>query len=171
MAVDLRRTVFKSFYKAKKITGATLIEVMIVMLIMNILVAMCSPIYADYIKKTKWTENINLAEGVSKAAMTCMQVYGASCSGATLGLYNSSDIGLQSWPTGKYIVSGSWHVYWDNLNRGFHVTFVGTSEVGGYHYDRGYSLPNGIGTVFVRARGAHDDVPDSMMAMWPADYF
>lgn len=159
----------RNLIKSKKSclsSGFTLVELMITVAVIQILAAIAAPFYADYLKKTKWVENINIAQGVSKQALTCLNIYGSSCTGVT-GYIVPRDIGLSEWPTGRYI--SFFDVFFDGGDGGFHVVIVGTAEVGGYRYDRGYSKQPGGG--YSATKSYRDTMPTYMMRDWPQDSF
>lgn len=148
-------------------SGFSLIELMIVVAVLEILIAIGTSLYADSTKKAKWTENITMANAVAKQAMTCLQIYGSSCSGMT-GSVTPQDIGLTVFPKGKYADEVS--LFFAENGWGFHVVVVGSYEAGGYRYDRGYSkLPGDQG--YATTQSWRDGIPQEIMKPWPQDGF
>jgi len=148
-------------------TGFTLIELLMAVAVLEILIAIGSASYSDSTKKAKWTENITIANAVAKQAMTCLQIYGSSCSGVT-GSVTPQDVGLTVWPKGRY--ADEVDLFFAESDGGFHVVVVGSFEAGGYRYDRGYSkLPDDQG--YATTQSWRDGVPEEIMKPWPQDGF
>ncbi len=149
--------------KYGKNAGFTIVELLVVVAIVGILTAICIPLYSDYICRTKWTENLRVADALAKQAMVCQQMYGAACSGAK-GVVTARDIGLSRWPRGKYILNIG--VVFDERERGFHIFIDGTAEVNSYHYSRGYALLRD-GSRYINTQGNLDTIPASIVSPWP----
>ncbi|MES2206085.1 MAG: hypothetical protein V4525_04720 [Pseudomonadota bacterium] len=149
-----------------KARGFNLIELMIVFSIIELLAMIAMPMYSEYRKKVKWTENINIADGLAKSAMSCLQIYGESCTGEW-GYIDPVDIGLTAWPRGRY--TSQCFVFFLRPGEGFHVVIIGNYEVGGYRYDRGYTSQSGRS--FTATQSYRDSVPTSIMRAFPLDVY
>ena len=62
----------------KEQAGFTLIELMIVVAIVGILAAVALPAYQDYTKRARYTEVINMSNGIKTAVELCVQEAGGT---------------------------------------------------------------------------------------------
>lgn len=136
--------------------GFTLIELMIVVAIIGILAAIAIPAYQDYITRAKWGDNLTSTQPLKLAIAECMQ----NNAGDGTNCETALQLNLNGLPQAKYS-TGAMTV--DGNASAVTITYVGTTEVGGYRYHATGSYDASGTKLEWLATSGTDDIPTKII--------